>query len=634
MVATFPYERTNRLTTTLVYDFVTGFNRDNFDFLFGDDGKLCQDGGLVINSSQFTKTRPYGPSGYMDHFKCAPFYKQVIEFPRNKEVLLNALVSSKQVFQTNSIPSAFARRYFDKLGDPRFCHGFFGFTDPKTGIIAAFVITDHDLYVMYGRDDALSGCDVLCGATNDCVPCVAMQQIYTCVNFDRDPNYLLFRQNMNEGNFPRWVLYVQWANWAQKNQQDIFDWQLFRTFQQRYPEICAAPLPNQAFSSWRSLNSYTDYCLSVNWNRWLAGYTEQLCDNNNLLPAAMCLGDSCSNKLFGGRPPCSVCSPGSATACGCRYIDNSNCHDGKPRAVGDVRSCCCPVLASFLELHHVMKLERCDPFCAFLNLTIGVNRGTNVLKFYNNLQQVYQINNVGSRVNDEDRVLEFGGNGSLVDVASGLITFGTGSLMDAALPNNFNRMRFTPENLARSQLTPLREMSTYKQLYRNPDGDFVPVTDTPSPGVSTTFATTDSKEYRVFGQGAVFRIRRFAVMWRRPVTDLVLEIDYFKSECCGFVSCTGGNICDIGEDSLANYIDPRDFDIVIVYPDQPIIGDDAGLPLGKRSRPDCGGPAVACGPALNATQPLIRAYLVRTEQGQRYFERNYNTDFTGIDPTH
>jgi hypothetical protein len=632
MAPEIPFVRKNKAQVVMKYDFVSDYNPNHFSNWLGSDGQLVSDGGLVLNSKTFHLSRT-GQKGFLDNYKLALYYNQVIEFSRKHETLVQGLISNKQVFPAGSpFPGSFGKRVQNMSADPRLAHGQFSIIDPKKGLMAGFLVTDDEVFVIYGLDDALSGCDIKCGVTSDCVPC-GNSVVYTCANFWEDPSYQLFKQNMTQENYSRFLVYLSWRQWCNANNNDLFDWDLFQKFQKQYPSICAAPVPKQAFADWLSIVDYEQYCASNDWPRWLAGYKDAYsCTLGSVSPAAACIGESCSTALFGRKPGCQVCQTSFSSTCSHKYLDGSNCYESTTKleseTYGPKRSCCCPKVASFTDLISVQKRESCDPYCDYIDVAIGVDRSASTLNFYIGQMLVYQIVGIGRRTADSNRVIEFGGYSKTMDLESALVSFGTGTLVDAALPNNVARWRVTENNIAMSALTPTRPTTSYLQIYKNPTGELLPIV------AEQTFAEPVANErFRVWGQGDIFRIRQFSVMTRRPVRGYENATDYAKAECCGFVRCNSGNAsgclsntCDVEDDSLADYLDGRDFEIEFLQPNKPAIGDAAFLTPagGKRVRTDGG--------AVNYSETCVRARIVKTEQGKRYWDRNCSDDFHPLDP--
>lgn len=625
MAPPLPFARKNKANVVLTYDFTTEFKASHFSAWLGNDGKLIQDGGLVLSSPVFKSTRTVGDKGFLDHYKMALYYNTPIEFSRRHEVLLRGVLSNKQVFPKGDspFPAEYLKRVFNAYEDPRLAHGQFTFIDPKTGIVAGFVLTDQLIYTVYGRNDALSGCDIKCGASNDCDTCLS--DAFTCDNFMTDPNYQLFKQNMTDENFSRFVLFVRWANWCQQNKADVFDWDLFRKFQEQYPDVCAKKLSSDVFSAWLSSNNYREYCLSGNWPRWLAGYRDLYSCGLPAVSRATCSDNSCSAAIFGPKAGCSVCNASLGGACVHKYIGGVNCYESKPES-----KCCCVKLASFLDLHPVQRREACDPLCDPIEVYIGIDRAASVINFYIGSKRVHQIIGIGRRSASLDRVIDFDGDGKTLDVASGLVCFGTGTIVDAALPGNFSTWRVTENNVAVSALTNTLPTSAYRQIYPNKMGERLAVVP------EQTFADPNGNvRSRIWGQGDVLKVQSFSVLHRRPVRDLEVMAEYAKSECCGFINCNSVNAsgclpndCDPENDSLIEYLDPRDLEVLFSTPAKPIVGDDEGVqPRGG------GGVGSSCSGSgkRSAGETCIRAKIAKTDQ--RPFGKYCGDEFYGVDPS-
>jgi hypothetical protein len=104
-------------------------------------------------------------------------------------------------------------------------------------------------------------------------------------------------------------------------------------------------------------------------------------------------------------------------------------------------------------------------------------------------------------MSEEFRVRELGGYAAPIDISTVLIGVGTGSMLDAYLPDNYSRSRLQDTYYNLTALVPLAPLENYFQSYFNMYGE-------QKPAVRENFAT-DSPDvnYRLFGQGYVFKVR-------------------------------------------------------------------------------------------------------------------------------
>ena len=95
--------------------------------------------------------------------------------------------------------------------------------------------------------------------------------------------------------------------------------------------------------------------------------------------------------------------------------------------------------AAFSNAIWVARRSGVNPSNDYQKLAIGLNRSKGTVSWYINDIPVFTINTIGLRAHDKFRLLEVGGTETLVDVKSVRFGFGTFSLLDMALPNNYDR---------------------------------------------------------------------------------------------------------------------------------------------------------------------------------------------------
>lgn len=177
--------------------------------------------------------------------------------------------------------------------------------------------------------------------------------------------------------------------------------------------------------------------------------------------------------------------------------------------------------AAFSNAIWVARRSGVDPLNEFSKLAIGIHRGKGIVTWYVDGTPVFSINTIGYRAHDEYRVLDHGGAETLVEMKSVRAGFGTFSLLDMALPNNYARnyvvdiLPITPatREIAASALVQLDLTSTYRELYPNPQTGLERTIVDPN----VTFAyilnetPNDNRAVKLFGQGAAIKLRTLRV---------------------------------------------------------------------------------------------------------------------------
>lgn len=623
-----PFKPLNRPRTKLLLDMTKSSEYDatHFNPFLGIDGEITVSGdGLEINTAEFTQTEPLGPRGSLDRYKCAPFYNRLIDFDRCDETIIQFTVAAAQIFP----PQPFPRSYYDGInnmtGDARLAHGFTGFFDPRSGFHVYLLGTNDRWIVNVGRDENLAGCTYYGRGSDTCTPCASRADVrFDCNNFMQDDTYRRFKQTMLPEDFYRFAIYRRWSLYAANNNIDQFDWKMFDLWKGEFPEQCA-PLMQPDFVAWKSTDNYNDYRILPNFALWYVQYKQNY--RQDRLPVSGsggCSGGVCTSKLFGSRPGCNMCSTSAENPTCChKYTTGKNCYEKDPSVPGKTtlpyefsatRSCRCSRIASWEDLIPVARTEACDPSCDFVTFGIGVVRGpTTSINVYLNGQLVYNVPSAGRRGPEKYRAVERGGYGTDLDIASCLLTWGTGTLVDFAVP---------AENLL--ALTPTMPHNDYYQVQKDRFGQLKPV-------VPEKFflKPKGSPDARVWGQGAVLRLRYIAVMTRNFVDAMGYQqpIDWTKSECCGMNNCSSDGLsgcmtgtCDVTADELFDYLDLENrYDVMFVQPPKPAAGDDMFVP-GVYDDGACGG------------DTCIRARLKRVSKGAVWDNRSCGTTFIGIDP--
>lgn len=163
-----------------------------------------------------------------------------------------------------------------------------------------------------------------------------------------------------------------------------------------------------------------------------------------------------------------------------------------------------------------------DPDNDFQRLAIGINKSEDYIKWYIGGKEVLRIDNIGCRLSDQYRMLDHGGPAQRVasQMQSINVGFGTFSLMDMALPNNYGRDYVQGDSIAISQLVQLELVPAppgyytgYAQLYEGASG-----AERPLLNASPTFAVVanqfpdNNKEIKLFGQGDVLKVNSIRVL--------------------------------------------------------------------------------------------------------------------------
>lgn len=166
--------------------------------------------------------------------------------------------------------------------------------------------------------------------------------------------------------------------------------------------------------------------------------------------------------------------------------------------------------AAFSNGVPVMQRAPCDS----MRLGIGINKVRGYVKWYINGREVFSWERIGTRLPDKYKLLEHGGTAEIVTINSIYFGFGTFSLMDMALPNNYDRELVEGDNQNGSHLVELEANYGYKELYRTLNGQDRDLVDK-----SITFAVqagaycNDNHDIKLFGQGADIKIKYQKLIW-------------------------------------------------------------------------------------------------------------------------
>jgi hypothetical protein len=349
-----------------------------------------------------------------------------------------------------------------------------------------------------------------------------------------------FKTHATFQDFSRFVHFMKWADFCEGRSLPLNAWNEFVLYCGQNP--IGEGLEAANWATWRSWNDWTEYQYFIRWYSW----------ESQSLPWTKLGGGGCQPCGAGGA--CSVANPcpGSCARkkldkleakCFHTYSGCGNCYTSPtpviqnkeqyPYQFGVQRCCCCYDIASFLDLVEVQRREACDPLCDFVNLGVGIDPCASQINWYINKRKVLSHIGIGLRMSEQFRVRENGGYAEEINVRRVLVDFGTGSLLDASLPNNYDRVRAQTDYIDMTNLVPVQDnlsdpnsKTNYYQIYHNKLGGLLPVNR------PETFAVvSDSPAYRLFGQGAILRLQNLQVITRRTFNDYRIPRTCCKPQC-------------------------------------------------------------------------------------------------------
>jgi hypothetical protein len=633
------YARKNK--SLLEYDFTKGFCDKHFISVLGTDGCITTDGdGLTVNSKVFTSSHPRGEMGWLNCFKWCSYYYTPIECSRSKETMFEAVIANKQFFgdKATPFPRTFGPRVRDMFADPRLSHGQFSIIDPKTGVWAGFLLTDHTLYAVYGCLPDGSVCKHHNKYATECEPCKASCDTkYGCDNFWQDCRYLDFKQNATEKTFRCFQEFLPWCAFTKYNNVDMYNWQVFCEWRKRHAINCDA-YSRQDFVAWKSHHEWDEYCCFANWDSWYKQYKDwEKCSDAKCAPS--CNQGECSKRLLGGDGSGDSCNPCGCMTCYHHYEDGKNCYSAGDAKPADekysyewdaCRNCCCASSAVFVDMIPLQCREACDPLCDWVKVAVGVDRRYHTINFYVDNQLCHQVVGTGRRQHDQYRVRENGGYAKTVDMYKVLVAFGTGDMLDAQLPDNYSRFRAKEDYINMTGLVPLLPDSYYRQTYFNKLGELQTIDP------KQTFAGTGSREERLFLQGDIFKIQCINVFTKAPTRGYRSLVSLCPNDgCCaggppnGYYGSQSGRLhsnecpplsdctpdCSDDDECCADgYCSPdeRNYRIEFEQPQKPSLCDASGNQVSRTI--------------------TTQARLVRTPRSKRYWEPNCASGAFGRDP--
>lgn len=562
-------------------DFTKEFCAKFWSNALGADGQVQGDyDGLTINSQVFTATPSDATKGLFDNFKYNAYYKNPIYVKPGNELILETVAAAKQFYNLQKpFPDAFGKRVRDVFADPRLTHSQISLIDPDNGIIAGFALTDHATFALYGRlplCEDQSWCSWAEPGPNECKPCATeCKTKYNYSNFWEDCRYVTFKQTASYTDYCRFVNFIRWADNCSANGTDLYSWKLYVEWPGR--GYIGEGLTESSWATWKAWNDWGEYQYFLQWNQWSP--QEQNWASVYVAPPVSlpppvgpCAAGSCSAKAY-ARAEWRKCSH--------LYAGAGNCYDAAQTVAGALgkelypyqfsvpRNCLNYKGAQFLSLIELQRKEACDPLCDYSKLAVGINSTRSVINWYINNEKVYTHVGIGRRTAEEYRVRENGGYAEDVYVYRVLVDFGTGSLLDASLPVNYDRYRAKDDFQDMTNLVPLQDNladptapTNYYQIYANKLGGLMNVNR------AETFAvTTADPQYRVFGQGNILKLRYITVAQRYSPGDYGLP----RVVCavpCGTCNDKPGYCWDFcqydGESDEEDCEDGRDYQIVKV----------------------------------------------------------------------
>jgi len=540
--------------------------------------------GLKIDNKVFSST-PNDPSkGLLDNFKTNVLFHEPFYTKRHHELIFNSVVSAKQFYNESApFPSAFAKRLRNIYADPRLAHAQISFIDPDNGIIAGYALTDQALFAIYGR---LPVWDDICEWTNpgprECEPCrAACDTVYNCHNFWEDCRYIQFKTHCTYRDFCRFVHFRRWCDYTETSGHRVDNWNEWSVFIGRYP--IGEGLLESNWATWKCWNEWVEYSYFLRWINWEATerqWSAAGCGANGDCPVVGACPGTCARKALDRAKTKCFHTYNGCENCYEQPVETARTSEAYPYQFGAKRCCCCYERAAFMDLVEIQRRGACDPLCAAINLGVGIDACASEIKWYINQREVFKFVGIGQRMAERYSVRENGGYTEDIYPTRLLVNFGTGSLLDASLPNNYDRVRAKNDEVDMTALVPLQDninesKTNYYELYHDKLGQMKPVNR------NDTFAVvSNDPAFRLFGQGDVMIVRNLWVIQRRTFNDYRLP----KTKCyapwgtCDSKTGYCGDVTDCEEAAWCSDPDARDFIVTQVGT------DGAGNPQFKLER--------------------------------------------------
>lgn len=590
------------------HDFRQGFCENLFRSNFGqNDGCVHSDcDGLTLNSKLFTKTPCVGPNnagradGWADNYKLILYTRTCIPVKPCRETVLDTRVAAAQFFAVDApIPVAYQQRTQNIQADPRFANGQVGFLQPETGMMFGFVLSNQAIHALYGRLPYARALASSCWAKavedpRECVPCkTGCPSRYNSVNFWDDLHFQAFKQTASQREWIQFQHYIRWRGLCGERGLDHCAWKEYAEWCGSIGPLLCDAYPRDNWIRWQSHRDWTEYTYYYDWLSWRnleaefghRGACETKC------------GKTCCGKTWYELPGSSVAKARCNTdgCASCKLCVEGEVLVEKAKEIkrecyayewGTVRCCCDFKSAAFLSLIEVARRESCDPLADFSCLSVGIDRSHSTVRWYINNVEVHRHVGIGRRTKDEYRVRENGGYAEDVDVTRVVAFFGTGSILDASLPSNYNRYRARDNTIDGTNLVPLLCPGAYFNIYANRFGELAPVIPDLAFGAlgataqaQTPHLSETDRGWRLFGQGAILRIEYLNVFSRGLPINPVYSNGHCLSACkgpapagqcagrCGGKKgCNGGccgKQCDIVDASCCNDDLEENYEVVV-----------------------------------------------------------------------
>ena len=578
-----------RPQTELELDFTaSGWCPKSFQMVADDGCVSTSSEGLTINSKEFTVVNSSNiplngssmssvqssPPGIRSNFAWNAYYKHPVFTKKHHELVLNTTVAAATYFsQTQPIPDKFIKRVRNLQADPRLCNGWVGMIDPDSGILAGWFVTSQQLWGVYGRIP-IQSCDYLCQwqeqGVDICKPCEAQcLQEYNCRNFWEDCRYVQFKQHSTYKDYCRFVNFMNWASYCDGASIPINQWDTYLLWLGQNP--LGVGLVESNYATWRGWNDWTEYQYFIRWYTWEASermWSINGCGPNTGCASIPCAG-SCARKALDKLEWKCQHSVNGCASCYSQPAKPSPVPESYPYQFGVQRCCCDYQPAYFMNLIPLGNTEACDPLCDFQNLGVGINACASVITWYRNKQEVFKHVGIGRRMNEIYRVRENGGYAEDVYVRRVIVDFGTGSLLDASLPDNYSRSRANKDVEDITNLVPLQNnlsdpsgKTNYYNIYPNNMGSLLPTVS------ANAFAvTSQDSQYIIFGQGAVMKIQEICVINRRVFNAYRvprIQCAVPCGSCSDKPSYCGSCDSDCEDEGWDCGMDPRDYTIETV----------------------------------------------------------------------
>jgi hypothetical protein len=479
--------------------------------------------GAVLSSWRFTQTaRPHHIDSWLDSFKLFTFLSNPIVVSNNETTKFEADIATRQVFMCEKpIPECLYKRVRDIYEDLRLASSGLSIIDPDSGMWYAVLGTDHQLWAVYGRlpiyrvnwpsciRSIFNALGVQPFCCNPCIPnpwvpvlprCApwydvnkceyeSRRQLEQCVkknrfdktNFLNDENYLMWKKCLNVRRVNSWARYNAWVEQAKKDKTTVYDWVSYVEFEKKYKVADASSAAVETAKNNLTYENYTNWVIFNCWKRLKKEYLSLQ-------------GNACQKESL---PSCSTDTGSSSSVLPCDpkiyYEFCADCAD------------CCEY-AAFIHAIPLIRREQCNPQVDFDRVGIVFNAKLNNVTFTVNGVPLHVIVKPGHRLEDEYKILDYGGYAETIVSQRFLVGFGNFTFLDAALPNNYARQKYDCDYRQRTALAQLLPDEFYYQIAFNKHGELEAVVP------AEAFGVTDCKpENRIFGQGSVLVIRNLLV---------------------------------------------------------------------------------------------------------------------------